>query len=162
MEREVVEVVKTVEVYIDQKSDSLIDLSKVEGIVNPKNFSWPREIQAMNGNIVINQEPQRILTVSLGHDEMLFGFVELDKIVATTSFSQDPGGNIFEFSNGLPVITADPEVIIAQDPDIVFADPYANFGFKLMNEENGKIEKNNKLKNKPDDNILIFNKYKKN
>ena len=126
VEREVVEVVKTVEVYIDQKSDSLIDLSKVEGIVNPKNFSWPREIQAMNGNIVINQEPQRILTVSLGHDEMLFGFVELDKIVATTSFSQDPGGNIFEFSNGLPVITADPEVIIAQDPDIVFADPYAN------------------------------------
>ncbi|MBM32024.1 MAG: hypothetical protein CL764_04100 [Chloroflexi bacterium] len=126
VETEVVEVVKTVEVYIDQKSDSLIDLSKVEGIVNPKNFSWPREIQAMNGNIVINQEPQRILTVSLGHDEMLFGFVELDKIVATTSFSQDPGGNIFEFSNGLPVITADPEVIIAQDPDIVFADPYAN------------------------------------
>ena len=126
VEREVVEVVKTVEVYIDQKSDALIDLSKVEGIVNPKNFSWPREIQAMNGNIVINQEPQRILTVSLGHDEMLFGFVELDKIVATTSFSQDPGGNIFEFSNGLPVITADPEVIITQDPDIVFADPYAN------------------------------------
>ena len=66
VEREVVEVVKTVEVYIDQKSDSLIDLSKVEGIVNPKNFSWPREIQAMNGNIVINKEPQRILTVSLG------------------------------------------------------------------------------------------------
>ncbi len=126
VEREVVEVVKTVEVYIDQKSDSLIDLSNVEGIVNPKNFSWPREIQAMNGNIVINQEPQRILTVSLGHDEMLFGFVELEKIVATTLFSQDPGGNIFEFSNGLPVITADPEVIIAQDPDIVFADPYAN------------------------------------
>tara|TARA_B100000029_G_C17571334_1_gene956692 strand:- start:1253 stop:2437 length:1185 start_codon:yes stop_codon:yes gene_type:complete len=126
VKREVVEVVKTVEVYVDKKSDFYIDLSQVEGIVNPKNLSWPREIQAMNGNIIINEEPQRILTVSLGHDEMLFGFVELDKIVATTSFSQDPGGNIFEFSNGLPIITADPEVIIAQDPDIVFADPYAN------------------------------------
>ena len=51
---------------------------------------------------------------------------------------------------------------ISFDTIISFADPYANFGLKLINEENSKIEKNNKLKNKPDDNILIFNKYKKN
>ena len=50
---------------------------------------------------------------------------------------------------------------ISFDTIISFADPYANFGLKLINEENSKIEKNNKLKNKPDDNILIFNKYKK-
>ena len=51
---------------------------------------------------------------------------------------------------------------ISFDTIISFADPYANFGLKLKNEKNGKIEKNNKLKNKPEDNILIFNKYKKN
>ena len=127
VERELieVEVIKTVEVFKDLNSYSTINLSEVDGILNPDNLDWPREIKAMNGNIIINQEPKRILTVSLGHDEMLFGFVELDKIVATTSFSQDPKGNIFELANGLPIISADPEVIISQKPDIVFADPYA-------------------------------------
>ena len=118
-------IVQEKEVIKDFNSSLTINLSEVDGILNPDNLDWPREIKAMNGNIVINQEPKRILTVSLGHDEMLFGFVELEKIVATTSFSQDPGGNIFELANGLPIISADPEVIISHKPDIVFADPYA-------------------------------------
>jgi iron complex transport system substrate-binding protein len=80
----------------------------------------------MNGPITIEQPPERILTVSVGHDEMLFGFADISKIIAVSIFSQDPTGNIFDLTKNLPTISSEPEIIIAQKPDIVFADPYAN------------------------------------
>ena len=46
--------------------------------------------------------------------------------MATTSFAQEEGSNIQSKSEGLPTISSDPETIIAQDPDIIFADPYAS------------------------------------
>ena len=101
-------------------------LSNVPGIVNPQNLDWPREVESMNGPITIEQPPERILTVSVGHDEMLFGFADISKIIAVSIFSQDPTGNIFDLTKNLPTISSEPEIIIAQKPDIVFADPYAN------------------------------------
>ena len=126
VEEEPIEIVKIVEVPGKMNPDIKLDLSGVESIVDSDNLSWPREITVMNGKIIIEKEPQRILTISLGHDEMLFGFVELNKIVATTSFTQDPSGNVSDLAVGLPIISADPEIIVSQDPDIVFADPYAD------------------------------------
>ena len=68
----------------------------------------------------------RVLTISLGHDEILFGISNKDQIAGTTSFAQDEGSNIQLKSEGLPVVTTDPETIIALSPDLVFADPYAS------------------------------------
>ena len=57
---------------------------------------------------------------------MIFGFANLNKIVGVTSFSQSPGGNIYELTKDMPTISSEIETIVAQNPDIVFADPYAN------------------------------------
>ena len=80
----------------------------------------------MNGIITIDDKPERILTISTGHDEMIFGFANLNNIVGVTMFSQSPGGNIYELTKDMPTISSEIETIIAQNPDIVFADPYAN------------------------------------
>ena len=98
----------------------------VPGIENILDLSWPREVEAMNGTITIDEKPERILTISTGHDEMIFGFANLNNIVGVTSFSQSPGGNIYELTKDMPTITSEIETIVAQNPDIVFADPYAN------------------------------------
>ena len=98
----------------------------VPGIEDILDLSWPREVEAMNGTITIDEKPERILTISTGHDEMIFGFANLNNIVGVTSFSQSPGGNIYELTKDMPTITSEIETIVAQNPDIVFADPYAN------------------------------------
>ena len=86
----------------------------------------PRTIIINDKEIVISEKPERLATISLGHDEILFGITDSTQIVATTSFAQEEGSNIQVKSEGLPTISSDPETIIAQDPDIVFADPYAS------------------------------------
>ena len=70
------------------------------------------------------ERPEKVLTISLGHDEILFGISNTDQIAGTTSFAQDDGSNIQIKSEGLPIVTTDPETIIALSPDLVFADPY--------------------------------------
>ena len=103
-----------------------LEVYNVPGIENLLDLSWPREVEAMNGSITIDEKPERILTISTGHDEMIFGFANLNNIVGVTSFSQSPGGNIYELTKDMPTITSEIETIVAQNPDIVFADPYAN------------------------------------
>ena len=103
-----------------------LEVYNVPGIKNLLDLSWPREVEAMNGTITIDEKPERILTISTGHDEMIFGFANLNKIVGVTSFSQSPGGNIYELTKDMPTISSEIETIVAQNPDIVFADPYAN------------------------------------
>ena len=46
--------------------------------------------------------------------------------MGVTTFSQSPGGNIYELTKDMPTITSEIETIVAQNPDIVFADPYSN------------------------------------
>tara|TARA_E500000331_G_scaffold47907_1_gene40791 strand:- start:585 stop:1709 length:1125 start_codon:yes stop_codon:yes gene_type:complete len=103
-----------------------LEVYNVPGIKNLLDLSWPREVEAMNGTITIDEKPEKILTISTGHDEMIFGFANLNKIVGVTSFSQSPGGNIYELTKDMPTISSEIETIVAQNPDIVFADPYAN------------------------------------
>ena len=112
------------------KDESIVSyedyLSSIDNIVDPTNISWPRTIIINDKEIVISEKPERLATISLGHDEILFGITDSTQIVATTSFAQEEGSNIQVKSEGLPTISSDPETIIAQDPDIVFADPYAS------------------------------------
>ena len=112
------------------KDESIVSyedyLSSIDNIVDPTNISWPRTIIINDKEIIISEKPERLATISLGHDEILFGITDSTQIVATTSFAQEEGSNIQVKSEGLPTISSDPETIIAQDPDIVFADPYAS------------------------------------
>jgi len=111
---------------VDSSSEIKEALSKVENIIDPDNISWPRNITVAGNEIVIEERPDNVLTISLGHDEILFGISDDSQIVGTTIFAQEEGSNIKNKSYGLPTITTDPESIITLDPDIVFADPYAS------------------------------------
>ena len=123
----VVEETKKEEPVIEEKKVSYEEyLSSIDSIIDPGNVSWPRTILINEKEIVISDKPERLATISLGHDEILFGITDSSQIVATTSFAQEEGSNIQTKSEGLPTISSDPETIIAQDPDIVFADPYAS------------------------------------
>ena len=155
---EVIEEVKVVEEVKVIEEVKVVEISEllnsVNGIVDPYNLEWPRSIIALNGLVEIKEQPERILTISVGHDEMLLGFVDTKKIVATSSFSQDPNSNVFEITKGLPIITSEIETIIAQNPDLVFADPYAKIALietlteigitviqtELHNDTNGRID----------------------
>lgn len=127
-----------------------IMLSEIEEIVDPNNISWPRIVNINDKQIVIYDRPKRITTVSLGHDEILFGISNDDQIVGTTSFAQEEGSNIQDKAKGLPTVTNDPESIIVLDPDIVFADPFTSmelidaledFGIKVIQTKlNNSIE----------------------
>ena len=101
-------------------------LSEIENILDPKNLSWPRIITINGKEIIIPEKPDKLLTISLGHDEVLFGISSNDQIVGTTTFAQEEGSNIFDKAKGLPTITNDPESIIALEPDLIFADSYAS------------------------------------
>jgi len=111
---------------IDSSTEIKEALLKVENIVNPDNVSWPRSIIVDGNEIVIEERPDSVLTISLGHDEILFGISNDSQIVGTTTFAQEEGSNIKDKSYGLPTISSDPESIIILNPDIVFADPYAS------------------------------------
>ena len=110
----------------DHEGEIIDALSNIEGIVDPNNLLWPRKVIIDDNEISIMERPEKVLTISLGHDEILFGISNTDQIAGTTSFAQDDGSNIQIKSEGLPIVTTDPETIIALSPDLVFADPYAS------------------------------------
>ena len=56
-------------------------LSEIENILDPKNLSWPRIITINGKEIIIPKKPDKLLTISLGHDEVLFGISSNDQIV---------------------------------------------------------------------------------
>lgn len=75
--------------------------------------------------MVIAAKPGRIHTVSLGHDEITYGLVPSERVVAVGKFTQEPGqSNVAEMAQKAPAIGRDPEQIVAQRPDIVIASPF--------------------------------------
>ena len=97
------------------------------GIIDPTNRGWPRLVAGKNGVIEIKEKPQRVLSVSLGHDEILVALVDRSRIAALTAIASVPDfSNIADIAATIPgqVPTKDPEVIIPLDPDLVIADAF--------------------------------------
>ncbi len=102
-------------------------LAGVKGIVDPEALGWPRSVEALNGTVTIQEKPLRVHTVSLGHDEVTYGLVPSGRVVATGKFTQNETySNVAHLASTVPAIGRDPEQIIAQDPDLVLASPFAN------------------------------------
>lgn len=98
----------------------------VPGIVDPTNHGWPREVEGLNGRVTIAAKPLRVHTVSLGHDEMTYALVPAERVVAVGKFTQKPEhSNVAELAQRVEGIGRDPEQIVAQNPDIVIASPFA-------------------------------------
>ena len=100
-------------------------LEGVQGIVDPSNTGWPRHVEGLNGVITIPAKPQRIITASIGHDEMTLALVPSERLVAVGAVSKDETySNVSGLVRDKPEITRDPETIIAQAPDVVVTSPF--------------------------------------
>ena len=101
-------------------------LAGVKGIVDPDNHGWPRTVDALNGRVTIAAKPQRILTVSLGHDEVTYALVPPTRVVAVGEFTKrDESSNVAHLAKGLPSVTRDPERVASFSPDIVIASAFS-------------------------------------
>ena len=99
----------------------------VPGIVDPTNRSWPREVKGKNGTVTIKQKPQRVISTSLGYDEILVSLVEKSRIPGLSKFSYEPKySNILDVAAQIPnVVAKDVESVISFNPDLVIADSFA-------------------------------------
>ena len=97
----------------------------VRGIVDPTNFGWPREVEGLNGVVSIPAKPERIITASVGHDEMTLALVPRGRLVAVGSSTKNAVySNVAALVQEKPEISRDPETIIAEAPDVVVTSPF--------------------------------------
>lgn len=93
-----------------------------------------------------NSKPSRIVSLTLGTDEMLAELVPIERVVAVTVFADDAG--ISNVSGRYPkdlvrVNDANPERIIALTPDLVCVAPYNSAdSLKLLERSGLKIYRN--------------------
>ena len=100
-------------------------LEGVRGIVDPSNSGWPREVEGLNGIVAIPAKPMRIITASVGHDEMTLALVPNERLVAVGAPTRNATySNVAALVQEKPEISRDPEVIIAQSPDVVVTSPF--------------------------------------
>ena len=103
----------------------IAQLRGVPGIVDPVNLGWPRQVEGLNGIIEIPAKPLRIITASVGHDEIVLAIVPNDRLVAVGGATKNETySNVASHVQDKPKITRDPETIIAQEPDIVVTSPF--------------------------------------
>ena len=100
-------------------------LEGVPGIVDPTNFGWPREVEGLNGLVVIPSKPHRIITASIGHDEVTLALVPRDRLVAVGGVTKNSTySNVASLVQDAAEISRDPETIVAQSPDVVVTSPF--------------------------------------
>ena len=130
-------------------------LNGVPGIVDPTNTGWPRTVEVLNGLVTINAKPERILTVSLGHDEVTYAMVPASRVVATGSYTKlAQHSNVAHLAEAVGSITLDAEQVVSYNPDLVIASPFTKADFidalrnvgipvvqtKLHNDPDGRIQ----------------------
>ena len=100
-------------------------LAGIPGIVDPTNLGWPREVEGLNGVVRILVKPHKIITASVGHDEMVLALAPAERLVAVGSASKNATySNVASLLQDKPEISRDPEVIIVQDPDVIVTSPF--------------------------------------
>ena len=97
----------------------------VRGIVDPANFGWPREVEGLNGTVSVPAKPARIITASVGHDEVILALVPRERLVGVGEPTKNATfSNVAPLVQDIPVITRDPETIIALEPDVIVTSPF--------------------------------------
>ena len=97
----------------------------VPGIVDPTNFGWPRDVEGVNGIVSIPSKPLRVITASVGHDEITLALVLKERLVGVGSSTKSVTySNVASLVQDTSEITRDPETIITLSPDVVVTSPY--------------------------------------
>lgn len=101
---------------------------------NSENVSteFPMKVTDATGTeVTIAAKPVKIVSLTLGTDEILLEIAVKENIAAISYLSEDAGlSNIIEESKGIPVkLTLDPEKVIELQPDIVFVADWTDIKF---------------------------------
>lgn len=117
---------------------TVVPFPSVAGIVDASNRGWPREIETPDGVIEIKDAPQRILSYSLGHDEMVLALAPTDRIAAVGKYTADPAySNVADFAATLPIYEKGVENVLAANPDLVIVSKYTDADIVGLIEEAG-------------------------
>ena len=97
----------------------------IRGIVDPTNLGWPREVEGLNGLVSIPAKPERIITASIGHDEITVALVPKTRLVGVGNVSKNATySNVASYVEDIDEISRDPETIVAKAPDVVVTSPF--------------------------------------
>lgn len=97
----------------------------VPGIIDPTNFGWPRQVEGLNGMVAIPSKPSRVITASVGHDEIAVSLIPLSRLVGVGEATKNATfSNVAHLVQDIPTITRDPETIVALSPDTVVTSPF--------------------------------------
>lgn len=89
---------------------------------------FPRELRdALGESLMIQREPQRIVSQTLGTDEILLAVCSPERIVALSNLAEDGNySNVVEQARQIPGRTTEgPERILQLKPDLVFVASYS-------------------------------------
>ncbi len=110
----------------------------------PEAEGWPRRIaeRRRDGStrriVEIPAPPQRIVSVTLGTDEMLLDLVDKKRIAALSYLAPREGSPVADRVSGIPAFVGDDvERIIALDPDLCFLASYNRAETRTTLEESG-------------------------
>jgi iron complex transport system substrate-binding protein len=91
---------------------------------------FPMKVTDAGGlDMTIASEPQRVVSLTLGSDEMLLGLLDKSRIIALTKYADDAGiSNVSSEAAGVQerVVSDKIEGIIALKPDMVILDTWAD------------------------------------
>ncbi len=117
---------------------TVIPYPAVSGIVDVSNRGWPREVETTDGVVRLDEPPQRILSYSLGHDEILLALVDKSRFAAVGPFTGDPAySNVAEQAAGLPTFEKGVENVLAARPDLVIVSKFTDADIVGLIQEAG-------------------------
>lgn len=106
---------------------TVIPYPSVTGIVDVSNRGWPREIETSDSLTLIEKPPERVLSYSLGHDEILLALIDTDRFAAVGPFTGNPAySNVVDYVEGIPTYEKGVENVLAANPDLVIVSKYTD------------------------------------
>ena len=126
----------------------------VPGIVDPSNRGWPRQVETPEGLITLEGPPERVLTYSLGHDEIVLAMLPTDRIAAIGKFATNVDySNVVEQATGLPFFEKGAENVLAAQPDLFIVSAYTKQDIVDLVKEAGVPVARPALENSAEGNI---------
>ena len=123
---------------MDAAAQTPADYPAVPGIVDVANRGWPREIETSEGVVRLEAAPQRILALSLGHDEMLLALVPRERFAGVGPFTADlTYSNVADQVAGMDTVQSGVENVLAARPDVVVVSRYTKADLVALIKEAG-------------------------
>ena len=108
------------------------------GIVDSSNLGWPREVETSEGALSLEGPPQRIHTLSLGHDEIIAALIGPGRFSGIGSFTANATySNIASEVVDLKKVKRDAEEVLGLNPDLVIASKFSKADLVDLIKESG-------------------------